>query len=264
MGKLKNAIAVFKEKGLIYTLEMALSKLIARKIDNYQLVADVFFDKYGLEIGGPSGIFKPRGFIPLYDIIGGVDGCNFSNQTIWEGKIEAGETYVYHKDKRGYQYISEAADLGIVPTAKYDFIISSHCLEHVANPLKAVEEWSRVIKSGGIIVIVLPNKLYTFDHKRPVTTMAHLLQDYQNQVGEDDLTHLPEILQLHDLKRDTLAGSFEQFRERGQKNFTMRSLHHHVFDVKLLNEIFDFFKIKTILSHDKTKDLVIVGRKISN
>lgn len=261
MGNLKKAVGIFKEKGLLYTINMAVSKIIARKINNYYLLAGLFKNKYGLEIGGPSGIFKPRGFIPLYSTIKKVDGCNFSNKTIWEGNIEAGETYIYHENKKGHQYISEATDLGQVPVAKYDFVISSHCLEHVANPLKAVSEWLRVLKKDGIILIVLPNKQYTFDHNRPVTTFTHLLNDYNSNTGEDDLTHLEEILKLHDLKKDKLAGSFDAFRERGLKNFEKRSLHHHVYDIALLTEIFGFFKLEVIITHDKSKDLVIAGRK---
>ncbi|MFT3682433.1 MAG: class I SAM-dependent methyltransferase [Ferruginibacter sp.] len=264
MGYLEKAVAIFKEKGLGYTVNMAVSKIMARKIKNYSLLADLFRDKYGLEVGGPSGIFKTRGFIPLYSIIKGVDGCNFSTKTIWEGNIEAGETYVFQDDKKGYQYISEASDLSLIPGSKYDFVISSHCLEHVANPLKAVSEWLRVLKKDGIILIVLPNKEYTFDHNRPVTKIAHLVDDYNANTGEDDLTHLEEVLKLHDLKKDKLAGSFEAFRERGLQNFEKRSLHHHVFDVALLKEIFGFFKVEVLLTHDKTRDLVIVGRKVNN
>jgi SAM-dependent methyltransferase len=261
MTRLKNAVAVFREKGMVYTFEMALSKMMARKIDNYDLLLKLFTNKYGLEIGGPSGIFRERGFIPLYNIIKGVDGCNFSSKTIWEGNIEAGETYHYYKNKKGFQYISEATDLSQLPDEKYDFVISSHCLEHVANPLKAVSEWLRVIKKDGIILIVLPNKKYTFDHRRPVTGMAHLVDNYNASIGEDNLEHLEEILQLHDLAKDKLAGSVEDFRERGLKNFEKRSLHHHVFDIPLLKEIFSFFSLQVILNHDKNKDLVIVGRK---
>ncbi len=264
MGKLKNAVAVFKEKGLGYAVNLAISKITARKIDSYNSITGFFKNKYGLEIGGPSGIFKKRGFIPLYNIVSGVDGCNFSTKTIWEGSIEAGETYFYQENKKGYQYISEASDLQQIPASKYDFVISSHCLEHVANPLKAVSEWLRVLKNDGIILIVLPNKEYTFDHQRPVTTIAHLLADYSANIGEDDLTHLEEILKLHDLKKDKLAGSFEQFRERGLKNFEKRSLHHHVYNIALLKEIFSFFKLEVLLTHDKSKDLVIAGRKAND
>ncbi|BBX73789.1 methyltransferase domain-containing protein [Mycobacterium shinjukuense] len=194
-------------------------------------------NKYGIEIGGPSAHFKT--VLPLYQFLGGLDGVNFSTDTIWEGRIEAGESFNYDGSKFGRQFISEATDLSEIATAQYDFLLSSNCLEHIANPLKALTEWRRVIKDGGALVLVLPNKESNFDHRRPVTRFDHLLDDFLHDVGEDDLTHLEEILALHDLRMDPPAGDPEQFRERSLKNFQNRTLHHHVFDVPLIEQMLD-------------------------
>jgi hypothetical protein len=83
------------------------------------------------------------------------------------------------------------------------------------------------------LVLILPDPRQTFDHRRPVTTLAHLQADFDRHTGEDDLTHLEEILSLHDLRRDALAGTAEQFRARSQRNAENRCLHHHVFDLPL-------------------------------
>jgi hypothetical protein len=56
-----------------------------------------------------------------------------------------------------------------------------------------------------------------------------MLEDYECDTQEDDLTHLPEILQLHDLSMDPPAGTAEEFRQRSLNNFENRCLHHHVF-----------------------------------
>ena len=48
--------------------------------------------------------------------------------------------------------------------------------------------------------------------------------------GEDDLTHLPEILEHHDLTKDLAAGSVQEFHKRSMDNLSNRCLHHHVFD----------------------------------
>jgi len=37
----------------------------------------------------------------------------------------------------------------------------------------------RVLKHGGILYLAVPDKRYTFDIDRPVTTIEHLLQDYE-------------------------------------------------------------------------------------
>ena len=45
----------------------------------------------------------------------------------------------------------DATDLPNFSNDEFDFIISSHTLEHLANPIKALKEWERVIKKGGYI-----------------------------------------------------------------------------------------------------------------
>jgi hypothetical protein len=57
-----------------------------------------------------------------------------------------------------------------------------------------------------------------------------MIEDYERGVGENDLTHLPEVLQLHDLSRDEGAGTKEEFRKRCEENYIHRAMHHHVFD----------------------------------
>ncbi|AYE95609.1 methyltransferase [Mycobacterium paragordonae] len=191
--------------------------------------------KYGIEIGGPSGVFST--VLPLYEFVAGLDGVNFATDTVWEGQIQEGETYNFWGKRTGHQYISDATDLGQITSARYDFLLSSNCLEHVANPIKALTEWKRVIKPGGGFVLVLPNQVSNFDHRRPVTKFDHLLEDYTRDVGEDDLTHLEEILALHDLKMDPPAGDLEQFRRRSLQNLRNRTLHHHIFDADLIEKL---------------------------
>lgn len=217
---------------LSFILKYARWRLPLRQ--KYQSLVE---DKYGVEIGGPSMLFKT--VLPLYQFVRGLDGVNFSVDTIWEGYIKAGENFNYYHNKRGRQFIADATDLSGIATARYDFLLSSNCLEHVANPIKALLEWKRVIKAGGGLILVVPNKEKNFDHRRPVTKFEHLLDDFTRDVGEDDLTHLDEILALHDLRMDRPAGDLKRFRERSLENFQNRTLHHHVFDVQLIEEMLD-------------------------
>ena len=190
----------------------------------------------GVEIGGPSTIFQTE--IAVYQVVDSLDGVNFSSSTIWEGAVRAGGTYRYYGWKKGRQLVADAGDLSSIASESYDFLVSSNCLEHVANPLKALKEWKRVVKRGGAILLVLPNKASNFDHRRPVTQFSHLMDDYRRDIGEDDLSHLAEILELHDLTMDLPAGSHESFRQRSLDNFNNRALHHHVFDANLIREVF--------------------------
>jgi SAM-dependent methyltransferase len=242
--------------------QKVMSKLFRQRIPGFSSIRKYFAGKSGIEIGGPSKIFRYKGLLPLYPLVRKLDGCNFSNDTIWEGSLKNGAKYKFHPFKKGTQYVSDATDLSTLADGKYDFVISSNCLEHVANPLKAIAEWLRVIKMDGIILIVVPNKDFCFDHKRPVTQFTHLLADYQNEIQEDDLTHFDEIMALHDLSMDPKAGTIEQFKARSLKNHENRALHQHIFDIDLLQEIFRYFGLETIKTHS-CKDHIILGKKKS-
>lgn len=192
--------------------------------------------KKGLEIGGPSSFFSLKGYYPVYLFARQIDGVNYSNNTVWEGKIEEGQTYKFHA-KTGYQYISEATDLSRCKDAFYDFVLSCHSLEHVANPLKMLAEVKRVLKPEGEFILILPDKRFTFDINRPYTTLAHLQEDFRNDVKDDDRTHFQESIDLHKHEDGISAAQVEEFNSRVMNNNTFRCVHHHVFDFALIKEM---------------------------
>lgn len=185
--------------------------------------------KKGLEIGGPSTVFQ-GGIqpLPIYPLVGSLDNCDFSRATTWASH---GEDYVFSQAKPpGKNIFRDATDLSCIADHTYDFILSSHNLEHFANPVKAIREWMRVTRPGGSLIVVLPNYSKTFDHRRKPTSVDHIFSDFERDTQEDDLTHLPEILERHDLSLDPGAGSPEAFHRRSLDNFNNRCLHQHVFD----------------------------------
>jgi SAM-dependent methyltransferase len=107
----------------------------------------------------------------------------------------------------------------------------------MANPLKALEEWKRVLDQDGVLLLVLPHRDGAFDWRRPITGISHLIQDYEKNVGEDDRTHFPEILALHDVHTCDPKETPEHFRQRCLQNFQNRGMHHHVFDTNTAVEM---------------------------
>ncbi|MDO8754396.1 MAG: hypothetical protein Q7J80_10920, partial [Anaerolineales bacterium] len=63
---------------------------------------------------------------------------------------------------------------------------------------------------------------------------------------ESDLTHLPDILALHDLKRDPEAGDIAAFKARSMLNIDNRCLHHHVFDTRLAVSLVEHVGLKVL------------------
>ena len=218
-----------------------LAKVSRKRCFGYGIIKAHLHGKTGLEFGGPSSIFSGNHLIPIYDIVQRIDNCNFAAQTIWtmKGDVRLGRHF-------GKQIIAEACDVSGIADESYDFVAASHVLEHIANPLRALSEWKRILRPLGSMLLVLPHKAGTFDHRRPFTTFEHLKADFNSNVTEADLTHLEEILELHDLGLDPAAGSPGQFRQRCLQNLTKRAIHHHVFSPELAVEMFNFLNMQVL------------------
>jgi SAM-dependent methyltransferase len=184
----------------------------------------------GCEIGGPSFDFSSRGAIPLYPYAARIDNFQYSEKTL-RATFKDGEPFRFHRRRApGTLFIREAHDLG-VPAGTYDFVISSHVLEHCANPIKVLKEWCRAARPGASFVINVPYHKWQFDHRRPPTPIAHMVEDYACDVGEDDMTHFSEIVELHDHPFDDPAAEpLDVYVAHSRDNFVYRELHHHVFD----------------------------------
>ncbi len=239
---------------------IVLNKLLNRKMINLKYWQQLLSNKKAIEIGGPSSLFSQKGYLPIYNLFTTVDGVNFNQKTVWEGTLKEGMTYKY-ESSIGYQYIMEATDLSEILSSSYDVVLSCNNLEHIANPLKAIIEWKRVLSNKGLLVLVLPNKKGNFDHKRAYTTFEHLIQDFEGNTQENDLTHLQEVLEKHDLQRDPHAGTFEEFKRRCEANIENRCMHHHVFNDNLLNEILEYCGFKVLYQIETPKDFFILGMK---
>lgn len=244
-----------------------LSRLLRkrRRAACLPLVLEGLRGKHGIEVGGPSMVFRRRkGLLPVYPLVGGLDNCNFAAHTVWEGTLQEGATFIFDKDRpAGRQYVAEVSDLSPIPSACYDFVLSSHVLEHSANSLKALRELLRITRDEGLLVLLLPHREGTFDHRRPVTTLAHFMADEEAGMVEDDMTHFDEIMQLHDLARDPEAGTPEQFRERSLQNFTNRCFHQHVFDTQRVVELLDHVGVQVLAVETMQPfHIIVVARKL--
>jgi SAM-dependent methyltransferase len=207
-----------------------------------ELARSIVVDRKGLEIGGPSHVFGKRHNLPLYDAVSTLDNCDFSQDTGWANHKNS---YCFHPKKPcGKTFITEGNQLDLVPDYSYDFLLSSHNLEHFANPVKALKEWQRVVKPGGHLIVVLPHYKRTFDRNRTPTPIQHMFEDFERGIGEDDLTHVEEVLKGQ--RHDHPSGSEEEERKGLLRNFEHRMMHHHVFDEANSRELFEAVGFKVL------------------
>lgn len=128
-----------------------------------------------------------------------------------------------------------------------DYVATSHVLEHVANPVAALLEWHRVLVSGGIIYMVVPDRRHTFDHTRELSTVEHMWSDYENKTTQSDGTHIDEFFENADWSRfkpDVSEENVEADKAviRGQYTHAIQhkaeiNMHFHVFEKQSLSDL---------------------------
>ena len=203
-----------------------------------------------LEIGGPSDMLGYGGPFNIYSCLNSIDNCNYAAQTIW------------NSDAINYRrtFICEGTKLAVAD-AYYDCVTGSHCLEHIANPIKALVEWRRVLRKDGLLLLILPHRDFTFDWRRPVTELEHMREDFRRDIQETDLSHLAEILALHDLSRDLPAGTPQQFKERCARNAELRAMHHHVFVPETAAQLVNEAGFSIVRQDVQGPNIIILGSK---
>ena len=128
-----------------------------------------------------------------------------------------------------------------------DYVVASHVLEHVANPVAALAEWYRVVRPGGIIYCVVPDRRRTWDQPRALTPVAHLLEDYLRGTTACDPTHIDEFAEGIDWARyhpTTPADEIPATRAelaRGMHEAVARgediNIHFHTFEPDNVREL---------------------------
>lgn len=106
----------------------------------------------------------------------------------------------------GYDMDTPGYDGKMIPVVDchYDWLYSSHCLEHISDYKAAIREWFRVVKPKGFIITVVPHRdLYEKklelpsrwnpDHKR-FYTASSLLKEFEETlpINSYRIRHLRE------------------------------------------------------------------------
>lgn len=121
-----------------------------------------------------------------------------------------------------------------------DFVISSHMIEHIFDPIKALKEWYRVIKKGGYIFTIIPITAYVPNEDRPTTTLDELIKRHTGVIKEK------EILKKVVTENNQLGAAIVEGILYDHKHG-----HWTVFDTNLFKEICAYLNFNLIYLSEK-------------
>lgn len=84
--------------------------------------------------------------------------------------------YVWTPGKRLAEIIGEWGPL--------DYVIAAHVIEHMPNVVDWLDQVSEVLKPGGVVSLVVPDKRFTFDAARSETTLAQVVDLHMRKVDK--------------------------------------------------------------------------------
>jgi SAM-dependent methyltransferase len=125
----------------------------------------------GVEIGGAA----PQGF--------GLDTIN----------VDRADSDFYRREQEevvGWAMpVDVRADGDALPFADdaHDFVLASHVIEHMPDPIAALDEWCRV--AARYVFLVVPHRDRTFDRGRPLTPVQELVDRHVRGFRSDEDRH---------------------------------------------------------------------------
>lgn len=192
-------------------------------------------------------------------------------------KLTATEIVALFPEVREYSMVEtdiicdvEKKGLGQFADESQDFVIASHLIEHLPNPLGFIKDAYRVLRQNGVFYLVVPDKNFTFDRDRATTPLAHIVEDMKRNTQDVDEEHLTDWMQH--VRKAELPEDLEE-RTRAVKWEFDRSIHVHVWTWEGMIEFLRHLIVKERLSWELCEfylpkkgqdEVIVVLRKVSS
>jgi len=85
----------------------------------------------------------------------------------------------------------------IGPKRGYDYILASHVIEHVPNPIGFIHACADLLKPKGRLRLAVPDKRFCFDLLKPVSTAGQMIQAYSENRRSHTLGQVVDALMFH-------------------------------------------------------------------
>jgi len=103
----------------------------------------------------------------------------------------------------------------------FDYVIAAHVIEHIPNIIGWFFEISEILRVGGILSLIIPDKRYTFDCLRGVSRPAELIESYLLKLKK------PSIRQIFDSHYSSVFVKASTAWSESFNKKELRKIQHH-------------------------------------
>jgi predicted SAM-dependent methyltransferase len=157
--------------------------------------------------------------------------------------------------------VDDASRLEKFAGESLDFVVANHVLEHIEDPVVALETWIRVLRSGGVLFMTLPDARHTsFDVQKPRTSIEHVLRDHREGPAVSRDEHYREHARFVEGLPD------EQVEERAAEVAGQGwPIHFHVWELEGFLALLGALQLPARLEHAELAgaEFSIVLRKVA-
>lgn len=140
---------------------------------------------------------------------------------------------------------------------KFDIVFSSHVIEHTMDLVIHLNEVELVLKEGGLYVVVVPNKKFTFDYFKPVSVIEDVLARHFTRHGTNPLSLRSMLMEVNRrthnsperhwrgdhgevrLDKENMLKSIARFEDTANNSVAMSGYHNWIFTEESFLEIID-------------------------
>ncbi len=168
---------------------------------------------------------------------------------LYVDRLSRQELYLQYPEFRKYDIVDadivdDGADLSTISDNSYNFCISNHVLEHLEDPLKALINWLRVIKPGGVLYLSVPLPKNSHDKNRQPTSISHIMSDFDLLLTNHKVFEKRRYDHFSEFVQSTTNGvdaNPHALQNKINKLIAINySIHFHVFDEATLLQMIDF------------------------
>lgn len=194
--------------------------------ENFQVAREDLARRYlfgeGIEIGALTMPLRvPPGVAVRY-----VDRLGREDLMRVEGPLLA-EAGVDPSSIPSIDIVDEADRLATFADDSVDFVVANHVIEHLEDPIGALEQMLRVTRPGGVLLLTVPDARHWFDASRRRTTVEHLLRDHEQGPQVSRLEHYEEWARLIEgASGDEVGRRVEEFAAADARH------HFHVWELE--------------------------------